>query len=291
MPGMSPPEAPLRRIRGRRPGRRSGTARSRRPAPPAPAGPHRTWPAMHVHPGGEHVFQQAVGQEVAVGQQQVPRGELAQQLAGQQLLPVARPEVAAPSTARVPHSPSPTTRICGNGPRPVVARVPELRPVLLVVRQVQAHPVHGRQPHPGHERGLLLLPRQRPGRLLQQPLHHLPAQPLPGQVIAAGVAACPAPAASGTGAPSPGPPPACSTPRRNQTGRTAPSPGRSTPPPAGSVRLRCSRTPAWPMTRSTSSGVNTFVSTPIPIRSASRSPATTCCPGLATKAILHRWKA
>src|ERR1022692_1772402 len=44
------------------------------------------------------------------------------------------------------------------------------------------------------------------------------------------------------------------------------------------------------MTRSTSSGVNTPASTPIPIRSASRSPATTCCPGLATPAILHRRK-
>jgi hypothetical protein len=42
------------------------------------------------------------------------------------------------------------------------------------------------------------------------------------------------------------------------------------------------------MTRSTSSGVNIPASTPTPIRSASRSPATTCCPGLATPAILHR---
>src|SRR6185312_8362083 len=41
------------------------------------------------------------------------------------------------------------------------------------------------------------------------------------------------------------------------------------------------------MTRSTSSGGNTLASTPIPIRSASRSPATTRCPGLATQMILH----
>jgi sugar/nucleoside kinase (ribokinase family) len=34
--------------------------------------------------------------------------------------------------------------------------------------------------------------------------------------------------------------------------------------------------------------VNTLASTPIPIRSASRSPATTCCPGLAMPTILHR---
>jgi hypothetical protein len=57
---------------------------------------------------------------------------------------------------------------------------------------------------------------------------------------------------------------------------------------AGSVRLRRSRTPAPPTTRSTSPGGNTFASTPIPIRSGSRSPATTCCPGPATQAILHR---
>ena len=74
---------------------------------------------QHVHPGGKHLFEQPVGQEVAVGQQQVPRAELAQQLAGQRLLPGGqRPRSAAPSTDRVPHSPSPTTRICGNGPRP-----------------------------------------------------------------------------------------------------------------------------------------------------------------------------
>ena len=93
--------------------------------------------------------------------------------------PVASGDSSAPSTARVPHSPRPTTRTWGNGPGPrVVARIAELRAVLGGGLDIQAHAVDRHQPHPCDLSGLLLLPGQRPGHRLQQPLHHLPAQPL-----------------------------------------------------------------------------------------------------------------
>ena len=132
-----------------------------------------------MHPGGEHVGEQAVGQEVPVGQQQVTGPELPQQLAGQRLLPGGQRRGRRAQHRPGPALPEPHHADLRERATPaVVARVAELRPVLLRFRQVQAHPVHGHQPHPRHERAVLLLPGQRPGHRLQQGGHHLPAQPL-----------------------------------------------------------------------------------------------------------------
>ena len=102
--------------------------------------------------------------------------------------PVASGDSAAPSTALVPHSPSPTTRTCGNGPWPAsLPRVAELGGGLRGAGQVQVHPVDRGQPLPEQTEGrLLLLPvagdtQPAAGGLLQQPFHHLPDQPLARQ--------------------------------------------------------------------------------------------------------------
>ncbi len=132
-----------------------------------------------MHPGGEHVFEQAVGQEVPVSRQQVTGGEPAQQLAGQRLLPGGQR-----GGRGAQHRPGAAFAEAGHADLreraapAVIARIAELGGVLRRVRKIQAHPVHRDQPHPRHERALLLLPGQRPGHLLQQGCHHLPAQPL-----------------------------------------------------------------------------------------------------------------
>ena len=118
---------------GRRPGRRSATGTCRRAVPPAPAGPRRFSRATARAPRRPATRRAAHG-----------TGSCGRPAAGRRALswpsscrasgcsPVASARRSAPSTARVPHSPRPTTRICGNGPGPgVVARVSELRAVLL----------------------------------------------------------------------------------------------------------------------------------------------------------------
>ena len=120
----------------------------------------------------------AVREEVAVSQHQIAGREPAQQLQGQRLLPGGQRR-----QLRSQHRPGPALAHADHPdlrerPRPgVVARVAELRAVLLGGGHVQAHPVDRHQPHPGHVRRLPLLPGQRPGHRLQQPRHHLPAQP------------------------------------------------------------------------------------------------------------------
>ena len=120
-----------------------------------------------------------MGEEVAVGQQQVAAAEPGQQLQGQRLLPGRQRRQFRPQ-----HRPGPALAQADHPdlrerPRAgVVARVAELRAVLPGGGHVQAQAVDRDKPHPGHISGLLLLPGQRPGHRLQQLLHHAPAQPL-----------------------------------------------------------------------------------------------------------------
>src|ERR1019366_8871501 len=163
----------------------------------------------------------------------------------------------------------------------VVARIAELGGVLAGVGQVQ--------PHPGDERALGLLPGLRPGYLLQQRGHHMPAQP-PARVGDRRRGRLHAQRHAH-------PEPLCPLQARDQLVPHLAIAGLEEqhhrqqvvhPTRAGSARLRCSRAPACSTTRSTSSGGNPLAITPIPIRSASRSPATTRCPGLAMPMTLHR---
>jgi hypothetical protein len=132
--------------------------------------------------GVQDPLQHAVGQEVAICQQQVAGPQPRQQVTQQGLLPrrqrrQRRPEHRPRAAFTHAHHPDLRERA-----RPVlVSGVAELGGVLRGVRQVQAHPVGRDQPHPGNEGRLLLLAGQRPGGRRQQGLHHLPAQPLPCQ--------------------------------------------------------------------------------------------------------------
>ncbi len=100
-------------------------------------------------------------QEIAVGQQQVPGAEPAQQPPGQRLLPGRQRRQLGAQHRPGPAFPQSHHPHLGERPAAgVVARVAELRGVLRGVRQVQAHPADSRQPHPGHERRLLVLPGQ-----------------------------------------------------------------------------------------------------------------------------------
>ena len=156
MPGMSLGSAPLRRIRREA----AGSAIRDSQVPSASTSKYRQVhvglrPPQHVHPGGEHVGEQAVGQEVPVGQQQVTGLQLWQELAGQRLLPGRQRRHPGAQHRPGPALPEPDHADLRERAGPaVVARVAELSPVLRGGRHIQAHPVHGHQPHPGHERAI-----------------------------------------------------------------------------------------------------------------------------------------
>ena len=156
--------------------------------------------------------------------------------------PAASGDSSAPSTARVPHSPRPTTRTCGNGPgrrrcpdNRTPPRSPPWRARPGTSRPARPAASRPRTPSPGPPRPAARPPRPAAAASPASPAAGAPGSPPPAR------AACPLRPGTGTARPSPGPRPACPRHRRSRTGRTAPSPAAGTPPPGPAASASAAR--------------------------------------------------
>ena len=278
MPGMSPGPRPYGASAWKPPGQRSGTGTCRR--------------ARHLGPGGLCRFSRATARA-----RPQPAQPSAGHGTGSSRRPAAgRPGGAGPAASRPAAAPRPPAGTAPPPARPgpalaqadhpdlreqpradVVAQVAELRAGPGGGRHVQAQAADRDQPHHRRQRQSPAppWPAARPPPPAAAPSPASPAAGAPGSPPPAR-AAWPLPG-PGTAWPTPGPAPACAIPRRSRTGRTAPSPAAGTPSPgrAASARAAPGPRPHRQPGRRDRAGTP-FASTPIPIRSGSRSPLTTC---------------
>ena len=117
MQGMSLPQAPARRIFRESSGSAIATATSRRQAPGAPGDRRRFSRATARAPQLREPRRAARGTGSSGRPAASPQARACPAAGGPAGAPGRQRKVAAPSTARVPHSPSPTTDL-RHGPRP-----------------------------------------------------------------------------------------------------------------------------------------------------------------------------